>query len=148
MGEYIKFLTGHHRRRSPVVYIVDEETGCWNWQLSLDRKGYGTVCIKGKKTAAHRFIYEQEHGPIPGGMVLDHLCRNPKCVNPAHLEPVTQAENVQRGNHAKLTQADVNEIRRLWATGSVTQKELGHRFGVAPAYISQLVNYSTWKQLP
>lgn len=145
MGEFIKFLTGHHRRLSPVDYIVDEATGCWNWQLSLDHHGYGTVCVKGKRTGAHRFIYEQANGPIPEGMSLDHLCRNPRCVNPAHLEPVTQAENVRRGSHVKLTRSDAEEIRRLWAEGQWTQKELAHRFGVAPAYISQVVHYSTWK---
>jgi hypothetical protein len=47
---------------------------------------------------AHRYAYEERHGAIPPGMTLDHLCRNPSCVNPDHLEAVTHRTNVLRGN--------------------------------------------------
>jgi hypothetical protein len=47
---------------------------------------------------AHRFAYELLVGPIPEGLVIDHLCRNRRCVNPAHLEPVTAEENWRRGD--------------------------------------------------
>jgi hypothetical protein len=54
---------------------------------------------------AHRFAYLEFVGPIPDGLVLDHLCRNKKCVNPDHLEPVTNAENLRRGRVARASGA-------------------------------------------
>ncbi|MFK5284023.1 HNH endonuclease signature motif containing protein, partial [Lacticaseibacillus paracasei] len=53
--------------------------------------------VGGKSQKAHRFMYERLVGPIPAGMQLDHLCRVRPCCNPAHLEPVTQRENIARG---------------------------------------------------
>lgn len=77
---------------------VDEDTGCWIWTGSCTSSGYGQFPIGAKKKyKAHRWGYELLVGPIPEGLVLDHLCRNIKCVNPEHLEPVTQAENLARG---------------------------------------------------
>lgn len=78
-------------------YIVDPDTGCWNWTGPLRGKGYGVLHINGKRFIAHRWFYERLVGPIPLGLCLDHLCRNKRCVNPAHLEPVTNRENVLRG---------------------------------------------------
>jgi len=145
-GEYIKFLTGHHRRLAPVDYIIDESTGCWNWQLSLDRKGYGhTRLADGTAIGAHRLVYTIHRGPIPEGMALDHLCRNRRCVNPDHLEPVTIAENIRRGRMTKLTATNVEDIRWLYATGMYRQLDIARHFGVAPAYVSQIVNRLTWR---
>jgi hypothetical protein len=67
---------------------------CWFWIGFRDAKGYGRF-QKGCK--AHRFAYELFRGPIPKGMVLDHLCLTPACVNPDHLEAVTARENTLRG---------------------------------------------------
>lgn len=79
-------------------YEVDAATGCWNWLLCLDRGGYGVASFQGRYARAHRLIYELHKGPIPEGLVIDHLCRNRRCVNPDHLEPVTQRENLLRGD--------------------------------------------------
>jgi hypothetical protein len=79
--------------------VVNPATGCWVWTGSVRRRGYGRVRVNGgKQLPTHRVAYEALVGPIPAGMQLDHLCRVPGCVNPAHLEPVSQAENVRRGN--------------------------------------------------
>jgi hypothetical protein len=71
---------------------------CWPWLASTDGKGYGSFRV-GKHQRAHRFAYELLIGPIPAGLVIDHLCRNRACVNPAHMEPVTPLENQRRGIH-------------------------------------------------
>lgn len=74
------------------------ETGCWDWSRYVDSDGYGRVKIRGKsERRAHRAVYEELVGHIPDGMDLDHLCRNRRCVNPEHLEPVTKRENTLRG---------------------------------------------------
>lgn len=70
---------------------------CWTWTAHLDRKGYGRFQERSYVSArAHRFSYEALVGPIPGDLTIDHLCSNKACVNPAHMEPVTNAENVRR----------------------------------------------------
>jgi len=80
---------------------VKKSGTCWNWDASIRRGGYGRFTINGKSVVAHRFSYELLIGPIPEGMQLDHLCRNRKCVNPDHLEPVTLQENLRRGEGNK-----------------------------------------------
>ena len=82
-------------RRSTVGFIV-QENGCWEW-VGCTHNGYGITFHHGKNVRAHRYYYEREHGPIPEGLQLDHLCRNRKCVRPGHLEAVTRKENILRG---------------------------------------------------
>ena len=73
------------------------ESGCWEWTGQVPKKrGYGIWAIT---VVAHRISYELVKGPIPDGLVLDHLCRNRRCVNPDHLEPVTIRENLLRGDN-------------------------------------------------
>lgn len=72
---------------------------CWEWAAAKTKLGYGKFSQGGKYGGwkpAHRVVYELLVGPIPDGLDLDHLCRNTSCVRPAHLEPVTNAENVRR----------------------------------------------------
>lgn len=80
---------------------VEKTETCWLWTASGGR-GYGIFYPNGARSgrAAHRFAYELLVGPIPEGMQLDHLCRVRRCVNPAHLEPVTGFENRLRGTNA------------------------------------------------
>jgi hypothetical protein len=84
------------------VEKVEKTDTCWNWTGSTDR-GYGKIGLRRGVAPlyAHRVSYEFHVGPIPAGLQLDHLCRNRSCVNPAHLEPVTQRENLARGRQAK-----------------------------------------------
>lgn len=77
---------------------VHATTGCWLWTGTLSMKGYGRFNVTDRNNAAaHRFAYESFVGPIPDGLEIDHLCSVRRCVNPAHLEPVTHAENLRRG---------------------------------------------------
>lgn len=87
---------------------VEKSDGCWIWNAARHPFGYGHIKIDGKVAQAHRVSYEMSMGPIPDGLVLDHLCRNPSCVRPDHLEPVSLTENTMRGEgymarHARKT---------------------------------------------
>jgi hypothetical protein len=78
--------------------IRDEgySTPCWIWIRALGKGGYPRMHVFDKDVYAHRMFYMGSKGEIPPGLVLDHLCNQPSCVNPAHLEAVTQRENLQR----------------------------------------------------
>ncbi|MBA7558399.1 hypothetical protein ES708_00002 [subsurface metagenome] len=76
-----------------------QDNGCWNWTGNINWKGYGGFRFNSHWVKAHRFAYEFLVGPIPEGLQIDHLCRNHRCVNPAHMELVTTQENIRRGNH-------------------------------------------------
>jgi hypothetical protein len=78
----------------------DEETGCWEAHGYM-KDGYQRVGFNGGKWLIHRLVYEWARGPIADGLVLDHLCRNPPCCNPWHLEAVAQRQNIMRGDHAR-----------------------------------------------
>lgn len=102
-----------------------EPTACWLWKLSvtLKRGGYGQFRCEGKTLRAHKVAYELAVGPVPDGLVLDHICRNPRCVNPAHLDPVPHAENTRRGMAPSAVSKRTNRCAR------------GHGFTAASTYI-------------
>lgn len=77
--------------------IQRADNGCWVWTGGKNPNGYGSMTINQRKVLAHRFAYENFRMPIPPELELDHLCRNPSCANPFHLEPVTHSVNILRG---------------------------------------------------
>jgi len=146
-------------------------TSCEPWPLYVDKSGYGKVNRKGwpAPKLAHRWTYEQVHGPIPLGMVVMHLCDNRSCVRLDHLQLGTQGDNLrmayergmpargaaldpaaggrasrgEKNNNAKLTEDDVRAIR-LSSDGCVT---LARRYGVTKATIVFIRNRRTWKHV-
>lgn len=87
------------RQRAPALFWsrVNKTETCWHWTGATFHNGYGRVKFRGRDTVAHRITYELEHGPIPAGLTLDHLCRVRPCVRPDHMEAVTLGVNVLRG---------------------------------------------------
>ena len=140
------------KAKSPYLFSVEEKgyaSACWIWQRAL-RNGYGCFGIGGRAkngghlVYAHRYYYELANGPIPEGLHIDHLCRNRACIRPDHLEPVTCAENLRRGNGTKLTQAKVDEIRRRRAAGEKGVR-LAEEFGIDKFYLYLICKRSFWK---
>ena len=76
---------------------VATDGDCWVWMAGTHREGYGWFRADGRDVLAHRWSYEFLRSPIPEGLVLDHLCRVRACVNPWHLEPVSDRTNIKRG---------------------------------------------------
>lgn len=147
-GEPMRFVHGHTLtpgnvqrgcRLQPPHYIVDDN-GCWIWQHATT-SGYGSLGRgpHGQHRYAHRKYYEEARGPIPEGLQLDHLCRVPACVNPDHLEPVTQAENLRRGRGAKLTADQVRLLRRQPNVREAFR--LADEFGISRSHAEKLYRY-------
>lgn len=98
---------------------------CWLWTGASDRRGHGkvrTLNAEGRRssTNAHRAVYLILVGPIPSDLQLDHLCRNPSCVNPGHMEPVTNDENQFRRRGCKPycpAGHAMTEDNRVWRSG-------------------------------
>lgn len=108
---------------------VDRSGVCWVWTGTLTPDGYGQFTLARKHYHAHRLAYELLVGPIPTGYQIDHICRNPPCVNPDHLEAVPPKENNLRG----LSPAALNSVK--------TECKYGH-----PLYGTNLVIFSGTRQ--
>jgi hypothetical protein len=137
----------------------DPETGCVLWMGPVAGKDrlYGVFWDGGRRVYAHRWIYEKVVGPIPEGYELDHICGHKNCVRPSHLEPVTHKENARRAaargawagtrnGNAKLTDAQVLEIRRLAKLG-VPVAKLSRRFGVNQRNVYYILKGKNWTHL-
>ncbi|MFJ2407097.1 HNH endonuclease signature motif containing protein [Streptomyces xanthochromogenes] len=120
---------------------------CQVWIGPLSRKGYGVTNSDDHATTVqvHRVAYEAAKGPIPRGLVIDHLCKVPACVNPGHLEAVTNAENVRRGSNTKLTMADAVAIRDEFSLPNPrTKQAIADAYGVSRTAIRLLLAGETW----
>lgn len=119
------------------------DSPCWVWTLHIGDNGYGELRSAGRGYRAHRWYYEQEHGPIPEGMHLDHLCRVRACVNPAHLEVVTPHENWRRGVNTKLTAGEVAEIK----ASPLGYRRLAAQYGVSRGAIKAIYDGRSWRDV-
>lgn len=107
------------------IAFPPDRSYCWRWMAFRNPKGgYGRFSFRGKLWIAHRFSYEVFCGPIPEGLTLDHLCRRTSCVNPFHLEPVTNAENIRRGTQG-------------WNMSIKTHCPRGHEYDLLNTYWSK-----------
>lgn len=147
---------------------VDTRGDCWLWIATKLPKGYGLFRCQGKLHKAHRFVWELTYGEIPDKLFVLHHCDTPSCVNPTHLFLGTHQENMadcvnkgrsrtqkhpeqqrgERNGRAKLTEAQVREIRQAYATGNITQKALARQFCVSQDTIWSALKADKWKHIP
>jgi predicted nucleic acid-binding Zn ribbon protein len=131
------------------VHYEVTEAGCWEWLGARNRTNYGLSGPGLRKVhyLAYRAAYIVAHGPMPEGYVIDHLCRNPPCVNPKHLEAVHPAINIRRGKVAKLTIEDAREIRRMVRQG-YREFDIAPKFGITCFTVWQIAEGITWREDP
>lgn len=127
-----------------------DEDECWLWNAGLDHAGYGTFMVHTpwgyRPMHAHRMAYLLKHRAVASNKWILHSCDEPRCCNPAHLRAGTPLDdaNDRRARSgrfqrtAPLTDRDVREIRRRAETE--TQTALADEFGIAPGYVSRIVN--------
>lgn len=114
-----------HIERLAFYTHPEPNTGCWIWIANSNKGGYGLVSYKGNIRLAHRVSYELHKGPIPEGLVIDHLCRNPFCINPDHLEPVTSKVNNQR---SPISITSINSSKTHCDAGHILTDENVYRY--------------------
>jgi hypothetical protein len=100
------------RERFDALIDKSGPTSCWLWTGYVNPGGYGMVSGLNRTTYAHRLAYERWRGPLVSGMVVDHVCRIRHCTNPAHLEAVTNRENILRGVGATAVNARKTHCKR------------------------------------
>ena len=140
------------------VSFGEHPNSCWTWSRALSR-GYGKFSFHGRTVRAHRWIYVRTFGVLPAGQAVRHLCDRPACVRLDHLIAGTQSENMhdmkvrgrascgERHWSAKVSNAEVLEIRRLYAEGGSTQAALGSLYKISQSQVSRIVNRTKWARI-
>lgn len=146
--------------------VSPDADSCWTWTGKTIRGGYGDfrVSVDGRlrHIIAHRWAWEDAHGPIPSGMLVLHRCDNPPCVNPAHLFLGTQQDNMDDqaakgrrpaakgadNKHARLSVEDVAAIRRLVNEERLTLAAVAARFGISRRHVAKLADGEAWSHVP
>jgi hypothetical protein len=135
---------------------VNKTDDCWLWTGSLDKHGYGQVGLSKSVYRCHRVSYILSGNIIPEGLGLLHSCRSKNCVNPAHLTPGTQAQNVadmirdgtlihgEQKLKAKLTE---QQVKHILARQTELRKDLAKEFGVNQSTIVRIIQRKKWKHI-
>lgn len=151
-GHPKRFIHGHNGAKTDEIKAMDFwgkfrfvqgilPSFCWQWTGAVNKGGYGVNYLFTDNVCAHRIAFTETGGEIPEGLELDHLCRNRRCINPHHLEPVTRTVNSRRGSKTKLTEEQALEIR----LSRLPERKLAPLYGVSRGAVSGIKRGATWK---
>ncbi len=147
------------RERLDRESIPEPTSGCTLWFGGADKHGYGRLTWNGRSVLAHRLSYECERGPIPKGLHLLHRCDNPACINPDHLRPGTQAENVAdmmaKGRESRAPRPYhrgegnpnnriTEDVVRGVLLSDLPQRAAAKTFGIAGAWVQRIRAREVW----
>jgi hypothetical protein len=133
---------------------------CWNWTASTAGKGYGQIKVPGtrRQVYAHRLSYELHIGPVPAGLMVLHICDNPRCVNPKHLFLGTGADNLadmaskgrhlygERNTEHRLTETQARSIFALSAAGW-SQHRIAKKLGIGQPHVGRILRGERWRHI-
>ena len=166
MGSYTRVRNGasvEERLRFHGWTVTD--AGCWGWNRSRNREGYGFLWVDGVTRRVHRLAYETWVGPIPEGLLVRHKCDNPPCMNPEHLELGNDLDNAadresrgrgnhnganrpyRMGGHPKLTDSQIIELRQRYTGEPGQQTRFAAEYGISQQAISRIVRGETWTHI-
>jgi hypothetical protein len=129
------------------VQTRDRTSGCWEWPHSRNAKGYGQLAVNGTTRTAHNVVLEVDGRPVPGGGQARHLCHNPPCFNPAHLEPGTPQQNADDSGLRGWTADEVRALRARWADGE-SVRALIEDTGRLPFTVMSMLTGLTYADVP
>jgi hypothetical protein len=140
--------------------IEEPNSGCWIWLGTRDKNEYGQISVKRRNLHAHRVMFEQTYGALPGGLFACHTCDTPPCINPKHLFAGTPLENTAdmfrkgrahraRGSEHGLAVYSLETILAIRAAvvSGEKQYDIAERFGVAQSHVSRIKRGQTWRHL-
>jgi hypothetical protein len=157
--KYVYIEDNRHPSTKAIEYIITDND-CWNCiSHSLNTHGYPQVTRDSKYWVMSRYIYTIEVDNIPNGLVVRHICDNPKCINPKHFKLGTQLDNIDdaikrnrfnRGSKvptSKLTEKTVELIKEEYLQKNITQQFLAEKYKISRSMISFIVNGIYWRHV-
>lgn len=172
-GIPMDYLRGHRLRFSyeqaviafwAKVAITANGDLCWEWKGAKSPLGYGHLKFLGHYENAYRIAWILPDYKIPNDMSVLHSCDNPTCVNPKHLFIGTQLDNMQdmtrkgrraygekvsnaneKNPNSKLTENQINKMRKRFRAGGITKAELGRQYGITRGHVCKIISGRNWK---
>lgn len=137
---------------------VNQVTGCWEWERSLDGGGYGMFISSGGREKSHRFAYRAFIGEIPDGLFVCHKCDNTRCCNPEHLFLGTNQDNMddkvrkhrqhfpigESNGRSEISLENVRKLRDDYSSGNYSYRDLATRYSISQTQVSRIIRRESW----